>query len=610
MKNQWIVIGLVAALSACHGPVPSGQLPSNEVRAERMSKAKFDESTKRFTDQIQLQLQPGVSLDEFVIDMANEHGVVLSLLDRVPNREIYLFEYHSKADISSVAEKLRTDQRVRRVGANYRIEVEGFSLQSTDPLQRDQWALFNRGQDIPRALAGRIGADIDFDLEMTQGSHEVVVAVVDTGIDYYHEDLAITEIRDGRRVILPGSNIWTNPDERKDGTNTDNNRSRGVSFVDDLHGYNFVHGNGDPMDDHGHGTHVAGVIGALRDNMKGIIGMNAQVSLMGVKFLSAHGGGSSWGAEQSIYYVVDMAKRFPEKRWIMNHSWGSSSRGTEEGVLDDFLFLAFEESAEAGIFNAAAAGNSAESNRFSGSFPSNYSRDLPGFVSVAASNHLDQLAEFSSYGYGMVDVAAPGVLIQSTVLNNGYAAWSGTSMATPHVAGLAALIWAQEPHLSAEAVKHRILTTADDLPQLEGLVTSGGRINVRRALENDFTVRLFDPPSVEVPYSRVSPPLKANLDNDFVMEIEYPGASQIQVCFKSIFLEDPFDWLQIYGRDFVVRDLITGRALARQWRRHRDEDLCSAPIPGDKVHIRLFTGAVPSDQAGFTGFEIERLKVQ
>lgn len=608
MRKTWILSLGILGLMACNTQMPSAMLPSPEERIERQQEAKLDPETKVFTEQVQLQMEAGSSLEAFVTEMASEEGITLQLLDEIPGRNIYLFEYHSRKDFKEVVQSLRADSRVRKVGRNRQIQVDSVALESSDPQLNLQWALRNFGQDAPGALGGTKDSDINFNLEDTPGSAEVVVAIVDTGIEYTHEDLAIVEERDGKKTVV-GGNIWINPEERADGKNSDNNGNRSQSFVDDLHGYDFVNLDGDPMDDHGHGTHVAGVIGALRDNMKGIAGMNAKVSMMGVKFLSAGGGGSTFAAESAIYYVIDKARRFPEKRWIMNHSWGSSGRGTEDGLVDDFLMMAFEESAEAGIFNAAAAGNAAESNRFLGSFPSNYARDIPGFVSVAATNNLDQIAEFSSYGYGYVDVAAPGVMIQSTILNNQYDAWSGTSMATPHVAGLAALIWAAEPGLSANEVKERILSTVDILPQLEGLVTTGGRINVGRALANDFNVKTPEALVEVIPYREESPRLRPGFAMDYPMTIEHPGAKSIQVCFSRIHLENPFDWIQVYGDDYRIRDLITGRHSARRWEAHRGDELCTAPVSGERVHLRLFTDFLPEGAAGFTGFSIESLRV-
>jgi len=424
--------------------------------------------------------------------------------------------------------------------------------------------------------------------------------------------LAITEkVGDVVRPIS-GSNIWINPEEIPgDKINNDNNGDvfNGLDYVDDVYGYNFVERNGDPMDDHGHGTHVSGTIGALRNNFKGISGIAAKVSIMGLKFLSAEGSGSDFDAQLAISYAIDMQKRFPKKKFILSNSWGSAGRESLEGDEDDFLLASFLEAEQAGILSIAAAGNDATSNRFDAHYPSNYSSKLTQMISVASTTNLDQLSSFSSYGYDQVQVAAPGSLILSTVPKalypNGYAAWSGTSMATPHVTGLAAVLWAANPQMSGKEVKERIMNTVDVLPQLHGSVLTSGRINVKRALENDLNVSVM-PVEVEVPVTQRSPSSDKDVF-DLISTLKHEGAKQVAVCFSRIDLPSTSDYLEVLGDDYRVRDLVNGKRLKNTNFKGTERELCSAPVAGDTIHLRLYK---QSEDGGRLGtYETTYLKV-
>ena len=233
-----------------------------------------------------------------------------------------------------------------------------------------------------------------------------MVAIIDTGIDYTHPDLA--------------ANIWTNPGEiAGDGIDNDGN-----GYVDDVHGYDFVNNDGDPMDDHFHGTHTAGTVGAVGNNGVGVTGVNWQVKLMALKFLGASGSGSVSGAVSALEYAVTMGVR------LSNNSWGG-------GGYSQALYDAIKNSQVIGHVFVAAAGNSGVNSDLQPAYPASY--DLDNIISVAAIDSSDNLASFSNRGVVTVDLAAPGVAVLSTVLGGGYASYSGTSMATPHVTGAAAL---------------------------------------------------------------------------------------------------------------------------------------------------------------------------
>ncbi len=315
-----------------------------------------------------------------------------------------------------------------------------------DPKFSEQWGLSNTGQ-----TGGKSGADISAvkGWDITTGSDTIVVAVIDTGVDYTHPDLA--------------ANIWTNPGEiPNNGIDDDGN-----GYVDDVHGYDFINNDNDPMDDNGHGTHCAGVIGAIGNNGIGIAGLAWKVKIMPLKFLRADGNGDTAASLNAIAYARRMGAD------IISCSWGGTAKSQALGdaiASTNALFL-------------CAAGNAGSNNDITPHYPSGF--DSPQIIAVAASDANDGMPSFSNYGATTVDVAAPGDWIMSTyptALGHEYVKMKGTSMATPHVAGLAALLLSKNPSLTPTALKARIMDTVDKLPAFSGKTVSGGRINVYKAL--------------------------------------------------------------------------------------------------------------------------------
>jgi len=333
------------------------------------------------------------------------------------------------------------------------------------------WGLNNTG-----SYEGTADADIDApDAWRVNRGAGVTVAVIDTGIDYTHPDLQ------GR--------MWVNPGEiRGNGLDDDGN-----GYVDDLYGYDFANGDSDPKDDQGHGTHVAGTIAAAANNDIGdyndntglaIIGVAPEAQLMALKFLDAAGYGSTSNAIRALDYAINMGVR------ISNNSYGGSP--FEQVMLD-----AINRAADAGHLFVAAAGNGnwrgiGQNNDSTPSYPASYvpQDGRPDTViAVAASNSSDGYGGFSNYGATSVDLAAPGVHIWSTYplakdtsdgTNEGYARKDGTSMATPHVAAAAALVWSASPGLSALAVKDILLGTVDPISGKD--TVTDGRLNTGRAV--------------------------------------------------------------------------------------------------------------------------------
>ena len=308
--------------------------------------------------------------------------------------------------------------------------------------------------------------------DLTTGSSAVVVADIDTGLKYTHEDLA--------------ANAWRNSDEIPNNNIDDD----GNGFVDDYYGYDFFYNDSDPIDDAGgHGTHTAGTIGAVGNNALGVVGVNWNVKIMAIKIYSPNGNDSTSAMLINAYNYVRMMKNRGVNIRITNNSYGGCGEacGYDQATKD-----ALDAMGDAGILNVFAAGNSNSNNETTPFYPASYTS--PGVLAVAASDSNDNKAGFSSYGATSVDVAAPGVNILSTwsTSNSAYATISGTSMATPHTAGAAALLSAYNPNLSPASIKATLMNTVDVLPQWNGIVKTGGRINLARALQNQ-TVCTFTP---------------------------------------------------------------------------------------------------------------------
>ncbi|MGB7925060.1 MAG: S8 family serine peptidase [Pyrinomonadaceae bacterium] len=318
-----------------------------------------------------------------------------------------------------------------------------------DPRFTDQWSLNNTGQQ-----GGKAQADISALLawEKTKGTEKVVIAVLDSGVDYTHPDLI--------------ENIWFRP------SNIPEYVDDQLGTVNDLRGFSAVDDLSDPMDDNGHGTHCAGIIGAQGDNGIGIAGVNWKVQIMPLKFIGAGGSGTTKDAIEAINYVIDRKRAGVPVR-IISASWGSTQKSQ---ALEDVIRKAGEE----GIIFIAASGNSSANADRSPHYPSGF--DLPNILSIAALDRKDELASFSNYGAKRVHLAAPGVDILSTWLGAEYEPHSGTSMATPEVAGVAALVLAVDPDLSVKELRERLLNSVDKLDSLNGKVSTGGRINAALAV--------------------------------------------------------------------------------------------------------------------------------
>ena len=308
---------------------------------------------------------------------------------------------------------------------------------------------------------------------VTTGSSAVVVGVIDSGIDFNHPDLA------GARWVNPAENC---DDCRSNGVDDDGN-----GYVDDWRGWDFANNDNDPSDDNGHGTHVAGTIGAVGDNGVGITGVSQQVRLMGLKFIGADGSGTAADAVSAILYAAANGAD------VTNNSYGG---GFSQAMLDAIQTADSQDS----LF-VAAAGNDFSDNDAEPVYPAGY--DVPNVVSVAASDADDDLAWFSNYGRAAVDVAAPGMNVFSTSAGGGYRMDSGTSMAAPHVAGAAALAKAAFPSASDVGLKALLLRSVDSVSWLQNVVRTGGRLNVDSAVRCAGAPRVW----VDAPAPGFEPPV-------------------------------------------------------------------------------------------------------
>lgn len=287
--------------------------------------------------------------------------------------------------------------------------------------------------------------------DTTTDSPKVIVAVIDTGVDYRHPDLR--------------ANMWKNPNEQANGRDDDGN-----GIIDDIYGANFVPSGatGDPMDDHSHGTHVAGTIGAVGNNRTGVVGVTWKTQIMALKFLSASGSGSTANAIRAIDYGIKKGAH------IMNNSWGG---GGFSRALEDAIKRA---NAKGILFPAAAGNTGTNDNDTRPHYPSSY--NVPNVLAVMATDPADKKASFSSFGRTSVDLAAPGVNILSTIPGGQYRAFNGTSMATPHVSGAAALLKGKNPQWKAAELKAHLMKTVDKLASLKNLCVTEGRLNLAKAI--------------------------------------------------------------------------------------------------------------------------------
>ncbi len=402
-----------------------------------------------------VKLKAGASINA-INGFTSDYGAKLLHRYDIPSTMVKAFDgelVHLKLNPGmSTAEAVAAmgrDPRVQFAEPNFKVESFGQpGVQIPDDLVEAQWGLRNTGQD-----GGTAGVDIKvtdaWNVSTGLKENGPVIAIIDTGVDYNHVDLV--------------NNMWTNPDEIPgDGIDNDGN-----GYVDDIHGANTVANTGNPIDDNNHGSHCAGVIGAEAGN-GGIVGINWNAQIMAVKFLGSGGGGTTADAIKAIMYASAKGAR------VVNNSWGGGQ----------FSQACKDAMAASPCLHICAAGNEGMDNDSRPSWPASFGLDNQ--IVVAAHNNKDELASFSNRGARSVHLAAPGVNIHSTMKEGTYGLMSGTSMATPHVTGVAGLIASAYPNADNDAIKSRILSGVDPMPErwAQRLIT-GGRLNAMKALEDD-----------------------------------------------------------------------------------------------------------------------------
>lgn len=405
-----------------------------------------------------------------------------------------------------------------------------------DPLYGKLWGLHNTGSNEPdksgniSTTPGVAGADIDAEKAwgITRGSKNVVIAVIDTGIDYEHPDLK--------------NNMWVNEKEIP-GNRIDDDQN---GYIDDVYGWNAESDNGNIMDGNSHGTHCAGTIGAEHNNGIGVAGVMADVSLMGVKFLSDDGSGSLADAVEAIDYATKMNVD------IMSNSWGG-------GGFSQALFDVISAAKDKGIVFTAAAGNESSNNDARPSYPATYNVD--NIISVASHTAQDSLSSFSCYGRRTVHVAAPGSNVLSSVPRGEYKVYSGTSMATPHVSGVVGLLLSETGRLPVLEVRNRLMETSVPGAAYRRTVASGGRVNVHNFLTDtriprqgpndaDWKVEtLSEPFETEHPYTNNARTKKT---------YSFPGAKYIKVVIEKYDTEAGYDFLTLRDAKGISFEKLSG----------------------------------------------------
>jgi len=360
--------------------------------------------------------------------------------------DMYLVDLDDGTDLQAAITYYAGQPGVTMAGADQKITME---QTPNDPGVSQQWAL--------NAISASAAWNV------TTGTRGTIVAVIDTGVDYTHPDLI--------------ANMWVNP----------------TAGAADKYGYDFANNDSNPMDDNGHGTHVAGIIGATGNNGTGVTGVNQHTKLMALKFMDANGSGYTSDAIRAIDYAISHGAK------ILNNSWGGN-------LPDSQLQAAIARAQSAGVIFVVAAGNESANDDVTPSYPTQYGKTLNNVVSVAATDQNDRLASFSNYGPTTVMIGAPGNSIYSTIPGGGYGIKSGTSMATPMISGALALLWDAHPTWTYSQIINKLKTSVDVQPSLQGKVISNGRLNLAKLLDAGTTSPPVAPPPVTSPPVTSPPP--------------------------------------------------------------------------------------------------------
>lgn len=437
-------------------------IPRTAVYSQRRDSARQLYADDRIVVKMKAGAEPTADIDARAQDLVRAPGVRAETLSTRRQGEVDLIHLNRSVSVEEAVLRAKEDPRVEYAEPDY--FVYAMDTVPNDPFfaSGNLWGLSTASCWFcdPGHASPNVDATRAWDI--TTGSDNVVAVILDTGVDLEHEDLA--------------ANAWVNPGEiAGNGVDDDNN-----GFKDDVNGWNFFNDNKQTFISTGedfHGTHVAGSIGAVGNNQKGVTGVAWNVKLMSLKFLGGpQGRGSTSNAVRGIQYAIDMRNRGVNVR-VINASWGG---GSDSQALRDAIAAANG----AGILFVCAAGNGSTNIDEVPDFPGAYAKDLPNTVSVAAVDPGSNLASYSNFGHDSVSLAAPGNQIFSTYPGNIYAQLQGTSMSTPYVSGIAVLVWSQEPNLTPAEVKQRLADTSEPLDDLCSRVSRSGRASAYDALTN------------------------------------------------------------------------------------------------------------------------------
>jgi thermitase len=450
----------------------------------------------------------------------------------------YLLLKSNSKSTQALVSALKSLPEVAFAEPNYIYKISGFesSLSPADPMYGKLWGLKNTGSNEPDRNGGNSttpgveGADVQAEKAwtITRGSKKVVVAVIDTGIDYNHPDLK--------------NNMWVNEKEIA-GNNVDDD---GNGYIDDVYGWNAQRDNGNPMDGNAHGTHCAGTIGAEHGNGIGVSGVMSDVKLMAVKFLSDEGSGSLADAVEAIDYATKMNVD------IMSNSWGG-------GGYSQALFDSITEAKKKGIVFTAAAGNDSSNNDSRPSYPASYQVD--NIISVASHTAQDTMSSFSNFGRRTVHVAAPGSNILSSVPGGQYKVFSGTSMATPHVSGVVGLLLSERGRLPVSELRARLMATTVPEAAYRKTTMAGGRVSAYNFLTDTRIPRQEPDESawrVET-LSEVFETTHPYADNaKMTKTYTFPGAKYVKFVIEKYDTEANYDFITFKDAKGTVIEKVSG----------------------------------------------------
>lgn len=382
----------------------------------------------------------------------------MSMKESWDQLNMYHFALSKGQSVEATVQELRADPNVLYAEPNYIFRKSSEAGMHNSFSAEEIQAAAIQSQAVYMATGAPLGVQSVW-TSTSMPAVKPIVAVIDTGLDINHP------------VFVNSQAVWVNTDEHA-GNGLDDD---GNGYVDDRYGWNFVDNSPVMYDDDNHGTHVAGVILSVDQNIYTTPLREAKIQIMPLKFLNGNGVGTTSNAIRAIYYAANNGAK------ILNNSWGGP---TYSAALHEAVAYTYSKGA---VF-IAAAGNSGVNNDATPMYPASY--DVPNVVSIAATTDYDYLASFSNYGVSTVDIGSPGVYILSTIRNGAFGTSSGTSMATPFVAGTAAQMKVEAPDMLGYQVKTILMSQYAGVSQLSGKVATSGRLNTLSAVNYSKTAAL------------------------------------------------------------------------------------------------------------------------